>query len=47
MGGLFSSTVLTLVVLPCFYIIVNRFIEKYLGYEEETIEESPETLPPV
>jgi len=45
MGGLFSSTVLTLIVLPCFYIIVNRFMEKYLGYEEETIEESSATPP--
>lgn len=42
MGGLFSSTILTLIVLPCFYIVVNRFLEKLLGYEEEVIEESPE-----
>ncbi len=40
MGGLFSSTILTLIVLPCFYIIVNRFVEKLLGYEEEIIEVS-------
>ncbi|MEI7751851.1 MAG: efflux RND transporter permease subunit, partial [Candidatus Omnitrophota bacterium] len=46
MGGLFSSTVLTLIVLPCFYIIVNRFMEKVLGYEEETVEESSQTPPP-
>ena len=45
MGGLFSSTVLTLIVLPCFYIIVNRFMEKYLGYEEETVEENSATPP--
>lgn len=45
MGGLFSSTVLTLIVLPCLYIVVNRFMEKYLGYEEETIEESSATPP--
>ncbi|MFH1800200.1 MAG: efflux RND transporter permease subunit [Candidatus Omnitrophota bacterium] len=45
MGGLFSSTVLTLIVLPCLYIIVNRFMEKYLGYEEETVEESSATPP--
>ncbi|MDD5226734.1 MAG: efflux RND transporter permease subunit [Candidatus Omnitrophica bacterium] len=45
MGGLFSSTVLTLIVLPCFYIIVNRFMEKVLGYEEETVEESSRTPP--
>ncbi|HOW88277.1 MAG TPA: efflux RND transporter permease subunit, partial [Candidatus Omnitrophota bacterium] len=42
MGGLFSSTVLTLIVLPCFYIVVNRFLEKYLGYEEETQEQEEE-----
>ncbi|MFH0985899.1 MAG: efflux RND transporter permease subunit [Candidatus Omnitrophota bacterium] len=45
MGGLFSSTVLTLIVLPCFYIIVNRAMEKYLGYEEEIVEEGPPTPP--
>ena len=45
MGGLFSSTVLTLIVLPCLYIVVNRFMEKYLGYEDETSEESSETPP--
>jgi HAE1 family hydrophobic/amphiphilic exporter-1 len=42
MGGLFSSTVLTLIVLPCFYIIVNRFMEKYLGYEDEIPEQEEE-----
>jgi hypothetical protein len=58
MGGLFSSTLLTLIVLPCLYILVNRFLEKYLGYEEEVIEVTPEesfeenseedsTLPPL
>jgi hypothetical protein len=46
MGGLFSSTVLTLIVLPCLYIIVNRFMEKYLGYEEDTVEEISATPPP-
>jgi HAE1 family hydrophobic/amphiphilic exporter-1 len=35
MGGLFSSTLLTLVVLPCLYILVNRGFERFLGYEEE------------
>lgn len=34
MGGLFSSTLLTLLVLPSLYILVNRFLEKFLGYEE-------------
>ncbi|MFA5159121.1 MAG: efflux RND transporter permease subunit [Candidatus Omnitrophota bacterium] len=47
MGGLFSSTVLTLIVLPCLYIIVNRFMEKCFGYEETTLEESSATPPPV
>ncbi|MBU9888423.1 MAG: efflux RND transporter permease subunit [Candidatus Omnitrophica bacterium] len=39
MGGLFSSTVLTLIVLPCFYILVNRFLERYLGLVEEEEED--------
>lgn len=47
MGGLFSSTVLTLIVLPCFYIVVNRFLEKHLGYEEEILDESSLTSPQV
>ncbi|MFA5167744.1 MAG: efflux RND transporter permease subunit [Candidatus Omnitrophota bacterium] len=46
MGGLFSSTVLTLIVLPCLYIIVNRFMEKCFGYEEKPLEESSVTPPP-
>ena len=46
LGGLFSSTVLTLIVLPCLYIVVNRFLEKYFGFEEEVIEESVETPGP-
>ncbi len=45
MGGLFSSTILTLIVLPCLYIVVNRFLEKCLGVEEEIIEESAGTPP--
>ncbi len=47
MGGLFSSTVLTLIVLPCLYIIVNRFMEKIFGYEEAPLEESSLTPPSV
>lgn len=46
MGGLFSSTILTLIVLPCLYIVVNRFLEKYFGFEEEIIEENAETPGP-
>ncbi len=46
MGGLFSSTILTLIVLPCFYIIVNRFMERLLGYEDEVPAESAPTPPP-
>ncbi len=38
MGGLFSSTLLTLIVLPCLMILVTRFIESHFGIEEETIE---------
>ncbi len=45
MGGLFSSTILTLIVLPCLYIIVNRFLDKQLGYEEEPLEQSTPTPP--
>ncbi len=45
-GGLFSSTILTLIVLPCLYIVVNRFLEKYLGYEEEITDESVEKPDP-
>ncbi len=35
MGGTLSSTVLTLVVIPCFYIVVMRLTEKFFGGEEE------------
>ena len=45
MGGLFSSTILTLIVLPCLYIVVNRFLEKQLGYEDEPLEQSTPTTP--
>ena len=43
MGGLFSSTILTLLVLPCVYILTNRFLGKYLGeYDEgETVQGTP------
>lgn len=34
-GGLLSSTFLTLVVLPCFYILLTRFTERILGQEGE------------
>ncbi len=34
-GGLLSSTFLTLVVLPCFYILASRITEKFLGVEVE------------
>jgi HAE1 family hydrophobic/amphiphilic exporter-1 len=39
MGGLFSSTILTLIVLPCLTILVTRFIESRFGMEEEISEE--------
>ena len=35
MGGLFSSTILTLLVLPCLYILVTRHLESYFGIPEE------------
>ena len=38
MGGLFSSTILTLIVLPCLTILVQRFIESHFGIEEEITE---------
>ncbi len=40
MGGTLSSTVLTLVVIPCFYIVVMRLTEKFFGSGEEE-EEKP------
>jgi hypothetical protein len=43
MGGLFSSTVLTLIVLPCLTILVTRFIESRFGIAEEIIEEEVST----
>ena len=42
MGGLFSSTILTLIVLPCLYILVMRFVESFYGTEEEAAPE-PDT----
>ena len=38
MGGLFSSTILTLIILPCLTILVTRFIENRFGIVEEIIE---------
>lgn len=35
MGGQISSTFLTLIVVPCFYILITRFSEILWGYEEE------------
>jgi HAE1 family hydrophobic/amphiphilic exporter-1 len=34
-GGLLSSTFLTLVVLPCFYVLATRLTEKLMGQVEE------------
>ncbi len=39
MGGMLSSTLLTLVVVPLFYIIVTYFSERFVGYEEAISEE--------
>jgi len=49
MGGSLSSTVLTLVVLPCFYIVVTRGLERLFGIpmDEEDLEvEAPDAPPP-
>jgi hydrophobic/amphiphilic exporter-1 (mainly G- bacteria), HAE1 family len=47
MGGILSSTFLTLVVLPCFYIVVTRGVQRFMGnYEEEEIVESESTEDP-
>ncbi|MBI3312676.1 MAG: efflux RND transporter permease subunit [Candidatus Omnitrophica bacterium] len=35
MGGTLSSTVLTLIVIPIFYILITRLSEKFFGMEEE------------
>ncbi len=35
MGGTISSTVLTLIVIPAFYILTTRLTEKFLGDDEE------------
>jgi HAE1 family hydrophobic/amphiphilic exporter-1 len=37
MGGLISSTFLTLIVLPCFYIVVTRGLEMVFGETEEEV----------
>lgn len=34
-GGFLSSTLLSIFVLPCFYILSTRLVEKILGQEEE------------
>lgn len=39
MGGLISSTFLTLVVLPCFYIVVTRLTQIFFGESEEDLGE--------
>ncbi len=44
MGGMFSSTILTLVLLPCLYILMVRYVESpFFGIEEDG---SDEVLPP-
>jgi HAE1 family hydrophobic/amphiphilic exporter-1 len=47
-GGLLSSTVLTLVVLPCFYVLATRMMDKFLGIQvvEETTRPEGETYGP-
>lgn len=43
-GGTLTSTFLTLVVLPCFYILAIRLSERFFGEEEEEIGEKPEGM---
>lgn len=50
-GGLFSSTLLTLVVIPAVYILVERFIDRFLRKfynppDEDELDDNPETSPP-
>ena len=47
LGGMFSSTALTLVLLPCLYILMVRYIEEPLFgvVEEEPGEEIAENVP--
>ena len=35
MGGQISSTFLTLIVVPCFYILITRFSEVLWGIEDD------------
>ncbi len=37
MGGLISSTFLTLIVLPCFYIVITRLTQIFFGESEEDL----------
>lgn len=42
MGGMFSSTFLTLVVVPLFYILITYLSERLMGYDEALEEEEDE-----
>ncbi len=48
MGGMLSSTFLTLVVVPSIYILVTRLMERLFGMRQEEEDEGPGTgeLPP-
>ena len=41
-GGFLSSTILTVFVMPCFYILSTRLIEKLTGQEQEEEQAPPE-----
>ncbi len=43
MGGTLSSTFLTLIVIPCFYIVITRATEKFFGSGGEDQEEAGES----
>ncbi len=48
MGGMFSSTILTLVLLPCLYILMVRYIEEpYFGADDRESEMIAPVTPPI
>jgi HAE1 family hydrophobic/amphiphilic exporter-1 len=45
MGGMFSSTALTLILLPCLYILMVRYVEiPFFGVEEDPIPSANEEV---
>ena len=47
MGGTLSSTFLTLLIIPCFYILLARLSEKFFGIPDEDEETGKSAPPPV